>query len=987
MNLKSMSTIFLVFVLVGLFNTKTNADDGKLLRGQKWQRFSLEGKKVDFYIAPNGNNSWSGKLAAPNPEQSDGPFATIERAQQAVRDLKSKIYLPKGKPVEKRWIGSPHEYGSGRDILVLIRGGYYSLDKPIRFTAADGGERIETNLPSGAFEYHKLKDHYLTYAAYPGEIPVISGGKKIEHWIQDKGVWTAQIIETKVQNLVANGKTLTLARSPNDGYFTSLKFSQSAQELFFRKNDLHQWPEMENNRVIILLRWHTGINSFTRIDERKQTAYLNTPQPGVVIVPPRYYVENVKALLDAPGEWFFDEKSKQLSLIVTKTISNPNDANVIAPTLDQLVSIQGAKEKPVRNLRLYGLQFEGTISEGRAIHYEYTHNCELVDGEVRSMGGAGVFFAKGCYQNRILSNKFESIEKGAIIISGDAHPTDWMDIIRENIVAYNFINNCGGTNIIASNTLHTIIAHNLITNTRGRFAISVGGWRNLEEAIDGGYRVEYNHLHHVQKDADDSGVIKTAGLTHDSVIRRNLIHDVKAGYFNDNVGFWFDNMSSGWLAEENIYFNLEQGEMKLCAANLVDNIYQNNFVIGPPESTPEDFILGEPKFLYDNMQIELLNESLANEIQVGEILKVKTDVKNTVSTGILPVHLYLNRQIVQTKLFPIVHNNTREIEFELRLNKPGEYQIAVGTVPFQIISVVGETITEMFDELQISDLITPEGKTIFVTAVLSNLENLDHTVTAELYLNDKFHTSKSIRIARMNSEKVTFAIQPKAGEYTVRIGNSRSKKINIFSHFPIDLLQAEMKNHTSVTAHPSKIEINQKENRYKIQAAGSDFFHAEDSYAAIYLVEKVKGNFVATVKVKGFGNRTHEWFRAGLFARNDITKSFDTAPGSKGSVLMFTTPGLAGMDWDEFGDGCMHKANSQNLPEHFSFPLWLKLERHGNSFSGAVSYDGETWIDSKYTKEIPGLNSSIHLGLAAGSCDQITYAVEFEDFQIIAEKN
>lgn len=986
MNLKSMLAIFLVFVLVGFFNTKTIADDGKLLRGQKWQRFSLEGKRVDFYIAPNGNDSWSGKLAAPNPEQSDGPFATIEQAQQAVRELKSNIYFPKEKPVEKRWIGSPHKYGSGRDILVLIRGGYYSLEKPIRFTATDGGERIETNLPSGAFEYHKLKDYYVTYAAYPGEIPIISGGKKIEHWIQNNKVWSAQITETEVPNLVANGKTLTLARSPNVGYLTPPKFSQSAQELFFRENELHQWPEMENNRVIMLLRWHTGINSFARIDERKQIAYLNKPQPGVVIVPPRYYVENVKALLDAPGEWFFDKESRQLSLIVPDTISNPNDANVIAPTLDQLVFIQGTTEKPIRNLRLYGLQFEGTIPGGRAIHYEYAHNCELVDGEVRSMGGAGVFFARGCYQNRILSNKFESIEKSAIIISGDARPANWMDIIRQNIVAYNFIDNCGGTNIIASNTLDTIIAHNLITNTRGRYAISVGGWRNLEEAIDGGYRVEYNHLYHVQKDADDSGVIKTAGLTHDSVIRRNLIHDVKAGYFNDNVGFWFDNMSSGWLTEENIYYNLEQGEMKLCAANLVDNIYQNNFVIAPPENKPEDFILGEPEFHYKNMQIELFNKSFVNKTQVGEIIKVKTDVKNTGSTGMLPVRLYLNRQIVQTKLFPVVHNNSRQIEFELRLHKPGEYQIAVGTVPFQTISVVGEKIAFMFDELHICDLIAPEGKTIFVTAVLGNLENSDQTVTAELYLNDKVHTSKSVRIAKMNSEKVQFPIQPKAGEYRVKIGNSRSKKLKVYSHFPIVLFQAEMKNYTSVTASPGKVEINQKQNRYKIQAAGSDFFHAEDSYAAIYLAEKVKGNFVATVKVKGFGNRTHEWFRAGLFARNDMTKSFDTAPGSKGSVLMFTTPGRAGMLWDEFGDGCMHKANSQNLPEDFSFPLWLKLERHGNSFSGAISYDGETWINSKYTKEVPGLNFSIHLGLAAGSCDQIPYVVEFEDFQIIVEK-
>ena len=74
--------------------------------------------------------------------------------------------------------------------------------------------------------------------------------------------------------------------------------------------------------------------------------------------------------------------------------------------------------------------------------------------------------------------------------------------------------------------------------------------------------VEFNHLDDVQKDADDSGAIKTAGTTFNSVVRNNLIHDVNAGFFNDNVGFWFDNMSLGWVAKDNIFYNLEQGEWR-----------------------------------------------------------------------------------------------------------------------------------------------------------------------------------------------------------------------------------------------------------------------------------------------------------------------------------------------------------------------------------------------------------------------------------------
>ena len=125
------------------------------------------------------------------------------------------------------------------------------------------------------------------------------------------------------------------------------------------------------------------------------------------------------------------------------------------------------------------------------------------------------------------------------------------------------------------------------------------------------------------------------------------------------------------------------------------------------------------------------------------------------------------------------------------------------------------------------------------------------------------------------------------------------------------------------------MESDPENDTYKITAGGSDFFHAEDSYAAIFM-KKIKGDFVATVKINKFGDRTHEWFRAGLFVRNDMTQSFDTQPGSKGSMLLFGTPGRAGINYDEFGNGCMHKANSQNLPEDIEFPIWLKLTRHGN---------------------------------------------------------
>jgi hypothetical protein len=168
-------------------------------------------------------------------------------------------------------------------------------------------------------------------------------------------------------------------------------------------------------------------------------------------------------------------------------------------------------------------------------------------------------------------------------------------------------------------------------------AISVGGWSNLEEALTGGYRIEYNHLYRVQEVADDSGAITTSGMTHDSFIRNNLIHHVKGGYFNDNVAIWFDNMSSGWTAENNIFYALDQGDMKLCAANLVDNQYRDNFVVAAPALPPEEIIEGEPMLTATRVQIQNQTPRQDGGFQTGQYIIVNATLKNVGSSGPTPV--------------------------------------------------------------------------------------------------------------------------------------------------------------------------------------------------------------------------------------------------------------------------------------------------------------------------------------------------------------
>src|SRR5437879_5797422 len=101
----------------------------------------------NFYVAANGQDNWSGRLATPNELRTDGPFATLARARDAVRSLKASAT-------------------AAGPIRVLVRSGTYFLEEPLVFGPEDSG----------------TLDAPITYAAYPGEKPILSGGLAIKGW-------------------------------------------------------------------------------------------------------------------------------------------------------------------------------------------------------------------------------------------------------------------------------------------------------------------------------------------------------------------------------------------------------------------------------------------------------------------------------------------------------------------------------------------------------------------------------------------------------------------------------------------------------------------------------------------------------------------------------------------------------------------------------------------------------------------------------------
>ncbi len=141
---------------------------------------------TQLHVAPQGNDAWSGLLAAPNAAGTDGPFATVTGARDAIRIGRAKA------------LAGP--------IVVNVHGGNYFISEPIVFGPEDSGSAAAP----------------IVYRAVLGEEAVVHGGRVINGWRQEGAFWVADIPEVRngassFSQFWVNGERRTPARTPNAG--------------------------------------------------------------------------------------------------------------------------------------------------------------------------------------------------------------------------------------------------------------------------------------------------------------------------------------------------------------------------------------------------------------------------------------------------------------------------------------------------------------------------------------------------------------------------------------------------------------------------------------------------------------------------------------------------------------------------------------------------------------------------------------------------
>lgn len=605
--LPGLLAIFLVTAVPQVLRAGSLAQAGVAV-GSRGGSVASHPAEVVLYVATSGNDSWSGKLAAPNARRSNGPFRTLQRAQMAIRALK-------------------RTGGLAKPVTVYIRGGEYDLWKPLRFEPEDSGTAQDP----------------ITYAAYPGETPVIGSGRQITGWervrdsklVKQAGgeLWMARLPEVKegkwyFRELFVNGQRRQRARTPGFFYVDG-KVSVGKQGTFkFHPGDIKpEWAAEGNVEVVALLRWAEIRMYIRKVDEATHTVTLSgSPWPYNPEINPRYWVENTMDALNAPGEWYLNRHSG-IVYYRPEPGESLHKVHVVAPVLTQLVCLEGGKdESRVHDIRLRGLTFsyadwsmspagyaevQAAYDVPAAVAGAGTRSIEIEKCVFSHLGGYAVSFGgivgeqgirQGSSRDRIIGNDMVDLGAGGVKIGdgifGDTYelgaggikipahidPDSPEQASEDNLVSDNHIHQIGrvfpgGVGVWVGQSGDNTISHNEINNTYYS-GISVGWTWGQGPSAARGNKIEFNNIYDIgQGMLSDMGCIYTLGVQPGTVIRNNICHDLSRAvsliYPLGAWGIYLDEGSSDILIEDNVVYRTQDPCFFLhTAAN--DDIVRNN---------------------------------------------------------------------------------------------------------------------------------------------------------------------------------------------------------------------------------------------------------------------------------------------------------------------------------------------------------------------------------------------------------------------------
>ncbi|MDF2925161.1 MAG: hypothetical protein K0R57_4075 [Paenibacillaceae bacterium] len=563
---------------------------------QEAPRAHAESAENAFFVAKEGADS--------NDGSRESPFATLERARDAIRGLKALSGLPAG------------------GVTVYLREGVYqrtySFELGQQDSGVEGSPIIYKAYPGeevsimGGFEIAGHSFSAVTDVALLERLPEEGRGHVVQANLQQLGMTdygelvmyghsmnyfpegTPQVAPPE---LFFNGEVMTLARWPNEGYTTV----QSVYEMGtvprnYAPDVVPGKPEYvppeerddpwksftigyEGNRPSRWVQandpWMYGFWFYDWSDQSVQLDSVDTVNKRIKSMQPsaygvkanqRYYVYNLLEEIDAPGEYYLDRESGMMYMYPPAPLEN---AVIQLSVLDtDIIHIDDAAS----------IHFEGMyIGSSRKNAFHITDSTDIVinaatmarlgNKAVISHGGTGV---------KVLNSHIFDTGAGGISLNGGDRPTL-----------------TPGGNVAENNHIHDF---SRIVKTYSP-AIEVGGVANrvaYNLVHDGphvgiqfsgnDHMIEYNEIFNVVTESDDMGAIYTGRnwTFRGNIIRYNFIHDI--GGISGNVGVsgvYLDDAMSSAQVTGNVFYKVYRA---FHVGGGRDHIIENNLLVDVTES-------------------------------------------------------------------------------------------------------------------------------------------------------------------------------------------------------------------------------------------------------------------------------------------------------------------------------------------------------------------------------------------------------------------
>ena len=460
---------------------------------------------ADFYISPTGSDQGTG-----TPEN---PFGTLERARDAIRELKRKGTFP------------------GRGLRVWLRGGDYIRTNAFELTAQDSGTEVA---PIGWHPFFNEPVRFLGGRILTGFQPVTNAtvlarldpaARERVRQIDLRALGIVNFGEMKSrgfgrpttpahEELFYAGRPMTLARWPNEGSWekiagipdTTTKGDEHGGKLgdlpggFFYGGDRpKRWQDVTDIWVHGYWAWDWA-NSYERVAELdRDRHFLKTAPPyGLYGFRPgqRFQFLNILEELDQPGEWYLDRPHGLLYFWPPD--APPSQSGAEPETVLSLLAEPFLKLSGSSFLTFRGFTFEATRAS--AVEIQGGISNRLIDCHLRNLGNAGVIVSGGTGHGVLRCDLFDTGDGGVTLSGGDrqtltpgGHYVENSHFQRQGRWSKCYVP------AIQMDGVGQRASHNLI-HDHPHAAILFNGNDHL---------IEFNDIHHIALESGDVGAIYT----------------------------------------------------------------------------------------------------------------------------------------------------------------------------------------------------------------------------------------------------------------------------------------------------------------------------------------------------------------------------------------------------------------------------------------------------------------------------------------------